>query len=105
MVAMQNNGYVKIVLTLICLFLAMIAFRPLLAPQRVAASHGEFSDDAIVLCSSCSLPGVSPKHEYVVFWDRDTGEVWGYDDAAFSGVERPLKWGELDIGRPVLRAK
>lgn len=53
----------------------------------------------VVLCSSCAYGDASG----MALLDSSTGDVWIYSDRAWQGKAKPLYWGKLALGQPVVR--
>lgn len=81
---MNIDRYLKIVLTLIAIFLGFIAFKPLLTTQKtIAASDADFSH-------------LQFSSNFREFFDTKTGELWNYQD-----LGRPsLKGRLISLGKP-----
>lgn len=65
------------------------------------SAHGSGSN-IVVLCSSCSYAGL-PQEGHLVLLDANSGEIWIYSDKAIEGKDRPIRWGKLVLGQPVVR--
>jgi hypothetical protein len=65
-------------------------------------SGGPVPSDAIVLCSSCGYPPVTPEEGCLILMDSQTGEIWAYCDDAFTSGKPPVHLGKLDaVGKPI----
>lgn len=84
---------------LVIVGLVMIAAGVISFSRSAAAATGT----VVVLCSSCSYPGL-PQEGHLVLLDQATGDVWIYSDAAMAGTAKPILWGRLTLGQPVRRA-
>lgn len=59
--------------------------------------------DAVVLCSSCTYPGL-PEEGCLILMDNQTGEIWAYCDNAVVGNAAPQFLGTFAaVGKPVAR--
>jgi hypothetical protein len=65
-------------------------------------AHGS-GQNIVVLCSSCTLEGL-PQTGSLILMDENNGDIWIYSDAAMEGKEKPIQWGKLVMGQPVVRA-
>jgi len=63
---MQTNGYLKAVLTVIAVFLGVIALRPFFAPEVSAQAQG------VSVLFSADVPSVS-------FYEPSSGSIWQYN--------------------------
>jgi len=57
----------------------------------------------VVLCSSCTYEGL-PQTGQLILMDSNNGDIWIYPDAAMEGKAKPIRWGKLVLGQPVVRA-
>jgi len=64
----------------------------------VARAAAAGSPPPVVVCSSCSYPGVGVG---TLLLDPRTGDLWMYSDAAMVGTENPVHMGKLVLGQPV----
>jgi hypothetical protein len=96
---MRSRSVTKVLLAVIALALLVVACRPLVRPERVAASQPE----VLVLCSMCMSMSSGPMPAGLLLMDKNTGDVWIYTDAALAGTQPPIKWGHLTLGKPIAR--
>ena len=87
---MRIDPYTRIVLTLICLFLGMIAFKPFLVPDPGFAAYGDkFGNMQFAV-----------NEQGAYFFDTRTGDVWNYIRSGASIVVQKL--GTVDkMGEPL----
>ena len=74
-------------------------------PTRAIAgpTDGGGPENVVVLCSSCSFPGL-PQAGHLVLMDRRSGDIWAYSDDAIAGTARPTYMGKLSaLGQPVTK--
>ncbi len=69
-------------------------------PQKLSAAE---ATNVIVLCSSCSLPGLPPGGDLMLL-DSTNGDLWMYSDAALAGQAKPILYGKFILGQPVVRS-
>jgi hypothetical protein len=81
---MRIDLYTKVVLTIVALLLAVIAFRPILQPPTVAA-QGNFNGVQF------GAPGLN-------FFDTRTGDYWSYDWATGQLLKH---WKVTQFGKPL----
>jgi len=64
---------------------------------KTASASGQ---SMVVLCDGCEFAGSG-----LVFLDTNTDNVWIYSAAAMAGNAKPVLWGKLTLGQPVVRFK
>ncbi len=85
---MRTDTYTKAVLTVIAVFLGMIAFKQYVRPDVVAQAQGGFAGvQYLSNCNSC-------------FYDGRTGEIVKYSGTEVFGHYRLSK-----VGQPLVRIK
>jgi hypothetical protein len=92
---------IRYVLGLISAMVLGVILSMVVSGSRVA--HGAGSGSLVVLCSSCSYRGL-PQQGHLVLMDTNTGDVWLYSDSAMSGTAKPIYWGRLVLGQPIVRS-
>ncbi len=91
---MPSTKLVRVVLVLAAIVLAFVV------GSRVQTRASAAVTNFVVLCPSCSVPG-SPSGLWLL--DTNTGDIWIYSDAVLAGQGRPVNWGQLRLGQPVVR--
>jgi hypothetical protein len=84
---MKTDTYTKIVLTVIAIMLAAIAFKPLISPEMISA-QGSFAGVQFTM---------SGRGFY--FFDTRTGEIWGYGSQ--DGTLGAQQWRLTKLGAPL----
>ena len=90
---MHINLYTKVVLTVIALLLAVVALKPFIQPQSVAAQ----SRAAVVGQSSLAGVQFSSGEGYTTFFDTTTGDIWVY-----RGLDLVAHTKVTQLGKPMV---
>jgi hypothetical protein len=93
---MRVDLYTKILLTTIAVCLLTLAFKSMVEPKAALAAGTDF----VVLCASCSY---GHKEGQLVLMDRSNGDIWMYSDLSMFGIENPVKFGQLTLGKRITK--
>ena len=77
-----------------CIIIAIAWLTLMMPSQNAFGGSGSGPENMIVICASCTFPGL-PQKDHVVMMDSKTGDIWAYSDNAIIGKEKPVYIGTL----------